>query len=42
MRLCELHGNQELRQCQRMLNFTDLASVPLILCRRSPIGCDWQ
>ena len=28
MRLRKLHGDRELPQCQRMLNFTDLASVP--------------
>ena len=28
MRLRKLHGDRELPQSQRMLNFTDLASVP--------------
>jgi hypothetical protein len=28
VRLGKLHGDRELPQCQRMLNFTDLASVP--------------
>ena len=28
VRLRELHGDRELPHCQRMLNFTDLASVP--------------
>ena len=28
VRLRKLHGDRELPHCQRMLNFTDLASVP--------------
>jgi len=28
MRLRKLHADRELPQCQRMLNFTDLTSVP--------------
>jgi hypothetical protein len=28
VRLRKLHGDREMPQCQRMRNFTDLASVP--------------